>query len=259
MRNVLAAVLVAVVILGLTLWSGATSIASSQVSSFAGLYGQFANGPTRLLLPIAASLLGGWQVAAELHDRWIVSSRTRRSIRTHLAHRALSGIGAAALAFFIVGIVWFVVAEYVAPSAWPHAVDPSGFGRSTAEVQTAVQASDPLARFLSSGHWVFGMAAASWLAINGAVFAALAFVSVLLIRRRVIALMVPVALYLGQSVVAQIAGQSQYSFLVTAVYPTGLQHLPIVAASAATVVLAIGAVAAGTVLIARSPTNQRFA
>jgi hypothetical protein len=259
MKSVSAALFVAAVILVLTLWSGVTSITSSQVSSFAGLYGQFANGPTRLLLPIAASLLGGWQVAAELHDRWIVSSRTRRSIRAHLANRALVGICASALAFFIVGLAWFVVAEYIAPAAWPNAVDPSGFGPSEAAVQAAVQASDPLARLLSVGHWAFGLAAAAWLAVNGAVFAAVAFVSALLIRRRVVALMIPVALYLGQSIVFQIAGQSQYSFLVTAVYPTGLQHLSIAAASAATVVLAVSAVAVATVLIARSSTDQRFA
>ncbi len=90
-------------------------------------------------------------------------------------------------------------------------------------------------------------------------FAALGFVAALVIRSRVLALLFPLAVYMIQSVLAQVGSRPELSFVIGAVYPGGLQRFTLGDALAPGLILAVLVALALMILLARSRSLPRLA
>lgn len=244
---------------GIGLLAGFASAQNSTYWSGGQVFEDFMNSPLRILFPVAVAVVAGLELSGELSHRAIVNSRTREDIRVRLTRLFVVASARTFAVFAPLALVNAVAAFVVVPALWPHAVDPQGAGlMSTAAVQSADAAIAPLAGVLRFGWFPFAVVAAAWLGVNAVVFGLLTQICVILVHRPVVALLIPAVVYLAESIVLQYAGFPGPSFLISAIYPAGLQHYSLAEAIAPTAALAVGAFAASILLIRRSPTNPRM-
>jgi hypothetical protein len=250
---------VAAAIIALNLAAGFSSIQGSVYWSRAQVFGDFMNSPIRVLFPIAVALVAGLDLSGDLSQRYIVTTRTRQDIRLRLLHRFASVSMRTFTLFALVVIVNAVAAFVIVPTIWPHAVDASQYGFTSAHaVQAADTAQAPLSSAMAHGWLPFTLTAAIWLGCNAVTFGLLTLVSVLIIHRAVLALLVPAGLYLVESVALQILGVPGASFLISAVYPSGLQNYDLLQAMLPSLLLLIVTAGVSAILIARARTSPRL-
>lgn len=251
--------IVFIVMAAVTIVAGLLSASTSQYWSRAQILTDFMNGPIRLLLPIAASLVAASPLAEELSQRGMANLRSRQDIHTKLVRTFGAGLLRTFAVFAATALLAGTIALTVAPSLWKDSIDPEGYGlKTSAQVLTMDAATTPLSSLQEYGWAPVIVAAAMWLGSSAAVFGLVALVSVILIRRTVIALIVPTALYIGVSFIFEFLEQPSFAFLVSAVYPAGLQDYPLWQAMLPTATLGALALLAAAVIIARSPTNERM-
>ncbi len=250
---------IAAAILIANFYSGFVSVGHSQFASDADVFFEFMGGPLRLLFPLLVALLVCWNAAAELTHRHIAATRPRIEIRRHIGAKFVRGLAGIFALFFAVGMATWLCAFVIVPHLYPHAVDPRGYGLHTAaSVLAATVKQAPLAALLSQGTLAFGVAASLWLGLNAVVFAAVGLVAVYILSRPIVALFVPFGVYIVESIVLQVAGFPGGSFLLSAVYPGGLQSYPLAQALVPSAVLAALAATAIAILLATARTNTRF-
>ncbi|MFT4051185.1 MAG: hypothetical protein QM677_02915 [Microbacterium sp.] len=241
------------------LWQGLAEASHSQYASPIQLFGSFMNGTVRLLFPVGVALVSGSRLASELTHRHIANTRTRTGIRTALGRRLLRVPLQVGAAFAVLGLVNAVVALWLLPAIWPDTLDPAGYDLGSA---AAVHATDvsvaPLSGFANGNLVVFTALAALWLGAHAAVFALTTMLAVLLLTHPLVALLVPFMLYVVESVVFQLLDLPGASYLISAVYPTGLQNYSLWSAVLPFVVLAAAAIATATVIVSRAPSNPRL-
>ncbi|MFZ4841932.1 hypothetical protein [Mycetocola saprophilus] len=252
-----AAVLLAVLILGL--YTGFRDSSHSLVSGPEGVYAAFAGSGIRLLLPLVAAYLGGGRLARELHAGWIPFVRARTDIRRYLTSLLARGVAISGVGFALIGMIWWIVAATIVPTLFPRAIVPEEFGPSAEAVRAVAESAGPLVVLLRGGGVAFGAGVALWLGLHAAMFAALGFVAALVIRSRVLALLFPLAVYMIQSVVAQVGSRPELSFVIGAVYPGGLQRFTLGDALAPGLILAVLVALALMILLARSRSLPRLA
>lgn len=251
------AVLLAVLILGL--YTGLRDSSHSLVSGPEGVYASFAGSGIRLLLPLAAAYLGGGRLARELRAGWIPFVRARIDIRRYLVTLLGRGVVVSGVGFALIGLIWWIAAATIVPTLFPRAIVPEEFGPSAEAVRTAAELGGPLVVLLRGGGVIFGAGVALWLGLHAAVFAALGFVAALVIRSRVLALLFPLAVYMIQSVIAQVGSRPELSFIIGAVYPGGLQRFTLGDALAPGLILAVLVALALVIVLARSRSQPRLA
>ncbi|MCZ2404403.1 hypothetical protein IV498_14760 [Paenarthrobacter sp. Z7-10] len=223
------------------------------------MFEDFMNGPLRILFPLVVALLAGSRTAAELSNRFVVNTRTRVSIRRRIAGRFMVTMLSMFVLFTVMGLINALVAFVVIPATVPESINPAQYGLgSPASVQADAMLHAPLAALLDYGRVVFALGASAWLGFNAAVFAAVTLIAVYVISRPVIALMVPFGLYVLESIVFQTIQLPGLSFLLSAVYPAGLQNYDPVQAFSPTLVLAFLTVAAMALVIMTSRRNPRL-
>ncbi len=241
------------------LWQGLADVSHSQYSSAVQIFGSFMNGTVRLLFPVAVALVSGSRIASELTHRYIANTRTRVGIRTALRRRLLRVPVQVGAAFALLGLVNAVVALWVVPAMWPESLDPAGYGLTSA---AAIHAADvsvaPLSAVAGGNLIVFAVVAAFWLGAHAAIFALTTMLAVLVLTRPLVAMLVPFVLYVVESAVFQLLDLPGASFLISAVYPTGLQNYSLWSAVLPGGILAIAAIAAAAVMVARAPSNPRL-
>lgn len=248
-----AAVLVIVVSAGFSdLWT--TSYWSRQQ-----IFQDFMNSSMRLLFPVAVALLAGWKVSREVAQRFLANTRTRADIRRTVTRRLVEGATKAFVVFAVIAVISGICAFVIAPAVRPEAIDPAGYNlMSAADVRAADAATAPLSPLLNWGVPVFLAGAAVWSGLHAAVFGALTVMAVLILRRPAIALLAPLAIYLLESATLQFMGLPGPSFLLSAVYPSGLTHYDLAQAVIPIALLGIATAVVAAILVARSPTASRF-
>lgn len=251
-------VIIFAALMAVSLATGLLSASHSSYWSTAQIFEDFMNSPLRILFPVAVALSAGLQTVEEVSNRFIASTRTRVDIRRWLTRRLGSVCLRLFVMFALVTLVDALTAFVIVPAIWPHVVDPAGYGlHSAAAIREADVSVAPLAALLRFGPVSLSVAAAAWFGVNAAVFGVVTVVAVFLIRRPVIALLFPLCLYLLESVAFQLFGIPGPSFLISAVYPAGLQHYALLQAVIPTVCLAAVATGSAAWIVARSRTNPR--
>ncbi len=247
------------VLLTVNLYSGLNAAAHSTYWSEAQVFHSFMNSPLRIVLPVAVALLAGVRTIEELSHHFVASTRAREDVRRRVARRFLREAATVGAIFAGFAIVNVIAAWVVVPAVWPAAIDPASAGLTT---QVAVYAADvdisPLAAATAHGPALFAVATAAWLGGNAAVLALVTVSAVYLIKRPLVALFVPFGIYLGESVITQVAGVPAASFLISMIYPSGLQHYALSAAVAPSVILATVAIGCATAVILTSRRNTRL-
>lgn len=243
--------------LGLVVGFG--EVSTSGYRSWVQVFHEFTNGPDRVIFPVIVSLVAGVPLANELSNRFIVNTRTREDLRKHLGRLAFRGIAKAGFGFATLLMVYAVAAFAVSPNLFPGAVDPEAYGLEAASGAYAIDATDGAFANLANYGWpVLAIFSALWAGANAAIFAGVAVVSLLLIDKTIVALSIPFALYLFESVVTQILDLPGMSFLITAIHPVGLQEFDLAQVFAPTILLGLSTWVTLTVLIAQAPHNPRF-
>jgi len=251
--------LIFVVAVAISLSTGFQAVSHSSYWSIAQVFGEFMNSPLRLLFPVAAALAAGMRTAEELSHRFVANTRTRADIRQRLTRRCSEAFARVFLTFALVALINAVAAFVIVPALWPHTIDPTSYGLSSADaVREADISAAPLTAALQFGPVVFSLVAAAWFGVNAAIFGIVAVLAVLIIRRAVLALLFPLALHLVESLFFQLLDMPGWSFLVSAVYPTGLQHYDPVQALCPTACLGVLTVIGVAVFVARSRTSPRM-
>lgn len=249
----------ALLLLALTLVAGLSSVSESSFRTESSLVGAVLGGPIRLLLPVAAALMCAPTITAELNNRFIVSTRTRATVRRHMLAIALGLIARCFLVFFVFAVIIAAVSYWFAPVWFPHAIDPSLYNLTSQEALSDEAQHAPIVNVLvSAGPGAYVLAVGMWVAVHAVAFGLASIVAAVLIVRAFIAWLVPLGIFLIESTALQVLNIPAGSYLISAVYPSGLSNYPIGDAVIALLVLLLGSALAFAVLLARAPRAERF-
>jgi hypothetical protein len=238
---------------------GFDAVSHTQYRSAEQVFEDFLGGPIRLLFPLVIVGLGTWSTAARLTHRQLASTRTRTDVRLHILRTLGRVVAQTFIAGFAFGLLNWVCAFMIVPAVEPEVINPAAYNlHSPASILADAIRRAPLSALLHDGPFTFALGVSAWLAVNAAVFAALGLFAVYVVRRPVIALLVPFALYIFESVVLQVLGIPGASFLISSVFPTGLQSYDLTLAVIPIVALAAVTIVGFAALVTTSPRNSRF-
>lgn len=248
------------VLLAATLMSGFSTISGANVRTQASFVDEFFIGPLRILLPIIPTFLFALPFSALVRNHFIPATRTRTDIRRYLTSRIVGLSVFCFVIFFIYGVITTIVAYWIAPSVYPDAINPAGYGLSANQALRSEADSSPLVTVLiAAGPIPYFAVAGLWLAAHATALGLVAALAALLVQPAFLAWLVPIGLYLAQSVVLQfVPNGAAASYLISAVYPSGVSEYPLWQALVALgALLALGIGTAATIIL-RAPKLERF-
>lgn len=230
--------LLAGVVLALGVVPGLLSYSHVAYVDRLSIANDFRYGMLVFALPLVTTVLVAFRTDSELRFGYIAYARARRPIRRYLVTRLLVTSCIVFVLFFAFALLSFVVAYYLVPMFGTPSLNPDdGNGMTAGQRFASSLTRQPFAGLLETSPWVYGMVYAGWLGLTGAVYGALGLASVILVRQRVIALTLPFLVYMGETVVMQLAGRPQLTLMASA-FPQGLSHFSTSEAIAPLLVLA---------------------
>ncbi|WP_157739587.1 hypothetical protein [Paenibacillus physcomitrellae] len=128
--------------------------------------------------------------------------------------------------FFIFIFGYFVFAYYIEPQIGLVQYDPSFFALNGTTAKEYTLHQNTFSQLFKYGSLTYGVVYSLWVAVNAALFAAFAFLLVLLVDRPFLALSIPFAFYLVQSFFMGAFGLVKYQFF-QAVFPFNYAQQPI--------------------------------
>lgn len=179
-----------------------------------------------LVFPLIAVALYALPFSNELSHRYIAYTRTRTPIRRYLRGKALANITLAFSAFFLAAFIPFLWAFVIEPSVgvigpWR----PTIAGLSEAGLAAYPSTVHTFSQLLTIGPWAYGLGYSLWLGLNGALYASIGFLLLLVIPNRFIALSVPFIGYHIANFVFAVATIPQFSPAM--VFPFNLTQFPL--------------------------------
>lgn len=247
------------VLASIGIWAGFTAVQGSVYSSNAQVFLQFLNGPDRVFFPIAVALVAGTDLSAQLSDRYFVNTRAREDSRRRLTR--ILGLGILKVFGIFAGLtfVYAIAAFLVVPQVAPQAISPESYGFSGKELAFSNDLDTaPLTALLVKSLFGFVMVSALWVGVYAITFALVTFTAVLLIEKSIIALSVPMFIYIGESATYQMAGLPAGSFIISAMHPAGLQHYKLFDSLLPLVTIFTLALVSAVILILTSRHNARL-
>jgi hypothetical protein len=215
-------VLLSVVVVTLGVVPGLLAYKKVEYVDRLSIANDFRYGILVFALPLLATVLVAFRTDSELRFGWIAYARARRSIRSYLLARLCVTSMVLFVIFATFALVSFAVAYYLVPAfGHPYLNPDDGNGMTEAQRFAWSLTSQPFASLLEPSPWLYGVTYAAWLGLSAAVYGALGIAAVLLIRRRLLALSLPLVVYIGETVVMQLAGHPQLSLMASA-FPQGL-------------------------------------
>lgn len=204
---------------------GAWQAPSALSPSNLGVFSIFMGSPLQLVLPLVAVAIGCSVLYEDLGTRYVANLRTRMSLESYLsrtfARAVLLPFVCMGGAVIVIGIVCFAV--------WPAMgnpyIDPSLY-----HLDPGTPAGPDLARFTYSEPMAAGwpwylVTYAALFGLACAAFSALGAAALLLVARRVVAVLLPWAIYLAETVLSALLG-APHTGLMYAIVPFGLQAVP---------------------------------
>lgn len=246
-------------VIGVGIISALNEIHTAVYRSPAQVFVEFMNGPDRVLFPVVVALIYGVTLSQEISNRFIANTRARQDVRNRLVALFIRATTRAFVGFAALVLSYWIVTLYVVPVLWPHAVDSSAYGLAASKIYYLDDVNQsPLSANLKFGWGIFCLTSFAWISVCIVAFGAITFISVIFIHKTVLALVVPMIFYIAESLAFELVGMPIYSFLISGIYPAGLQHLDLhqaIAPALGTLLIAIVSLA---VVIAKSPKNPRF-
>lgn len=209
------------------------------------------SGPASLALPLAISLVAGWALRQRLVDGHVENTRTRAPLRRTLVRTAWPGV-LAALALgvaipLVCGVMTLVILPATGYSYYPDSyyVEPDDIPRWNAAAVTA-------GTLTSASPGVYVAVHALWVSTWAAVLAVMTQALVLLLRRPLVALVLPFALVTVVSIVLALA-RVETMTPTASQFPTSLSPFPLWHVMPSLVVFAAAAAALWAVVLRRLP------
>lgn len=231
--------LTAIFVISVPLIWGTVQIQHSMLSTRLGVFLLYLGSPIVLIVPLIAAWVGNTRLYADLGHRHLASLRVRQP-PTVLLRRCLRR------SFLTPGIIFFISVLSVAVLAfglWPSLGDPRidaqiNFLDSPADATAFDQQLTGFSQLLKFGIPAFSGFYAAWSGFAAGVYGALASGLMLLLNNRILGLLIPMGVFLIQTIVAALT-VGPYAALLYSFWPAGLQQAPIVVTMAPTLVLAV--------------------
>lgn len=206
------------------------------------------NSALPLILPLVATVPAVVAMSGELSNRYLSYTRVRAPIRVTLVRRLLR---AATLTFVTFVVVALIPQFFVALGSTRY--DPAGYGLdSQAQIDAAQLGWKTFSQLLVYGSWAPVLAFAGWLGVNAALYAVIAFCTVVLIPNRVIGLSLPWVVYLLTCFLMAVLWLERYSPAVA--MPFNLTQLGADALARPLLGVAVVAGALTTAMLVRAPS-----
>lgn len=186
----------------------------------ADLFELMLSGAVPLIFPLLAVLIFPAPFSTRLVDRFIFYTRTRISIESYLVRVACANGLLTFSVFFLMVIVTFLSAFYLAPAAGVR------FDLSSAPIEQLRSSQDnafTFSQLLSIGNGVFALVYATWVGLFGAIIATVGLIATLLIPQRVVALALPTIIYFLENFGLAVVGLEVFRS-VTSVFPFALEQ-----------------------------------
>jgi hypothetical protein len=186
--------------------------------------------PLMFLLPAFAVLLCCTRLFQDIGHRYISAIRTRTSIRRYLLRSYARSALVAFVLFFLLSFACFLVAFYLWPSIGNPNVHPASYYLTPGSAIRDSYSRVSYSSILELGLLPYGLLYSTWVGVGGAIFAAMGIASLLLVKKRALAIAVPFLIYFGETVFATLLGSPQAA-LVYSLFPFGITPTtPILAA-----------------------------
>lgn len=239
-RHSLTPIAVAMIAVGVPVVWGTVQIQQYALSSQLNVFVLYLSSPLVLVIPFLAAWAGCARLYNELGHRHATNLRPRQSTVAFLRARLLTS-------FLTPGLIFggsIAVVYAIAFLAWPLLgnpfIDPSiNFLSSPKEVADYEQTLTAFSQLMALGTPVFGAVSALWFGFAAGVYGAFAAVAMILLQNRVLGLLLPLGVYIVETIAAAIL-VGPYAGLLYSLAPFGLQQSPIVITVLPTVLLAIG-------------------
>ncbi|MBW4033456.1 MAG: hypothetical protein HIU88_12475 [Acidobacteria bacterium] len=200
-------------------------------------FGSLMDSPVQVLVPLIAAWLGCGALYAEVGNRFLTSQRARVGAGRLLTTR----LGLSAVIPFLVLTAFVLVTYWLAFVLLPNVGDPfvnAALYPSPSESGGSSETSlFSYSQLTANGDFAFGLFYACWFGFCGAVYGSLTAGLLLVLPNRAIALVVPTALLVVETIAAALSG-SPYAGLLYSMVPFALQQAPILTAARPTLILA---------------------
>ncbi|MEO0025118.1 MAG: hypothetical protein RL196_1559 [Actinomycetota bacterium] len=217
-------------LLALHLYLGTENTANSAYSTLAGVFGEYMNGLIRLVFPFIVTLLAAMPLRNQTSENFIHQTRGRTSLARHLLGLVKDGVAANAIYFTVFGLATTAAATFVVPALNPEVLQPTSYGLTAENALKLIAQQNPLGFAAAFGGIAFGIASTAWMVCSSTVFSLLAFACVLVTRRRA-AILIPLGIYIGESVITQVLNAPKLSFLLLMPTPSSMGSFDFVTAA----------------------------
>lgn len=232
-------VVVGVVAIALPALWGTVQVQQYAVASRVNIFAIYVNSPLVLVVPFLATWAGNARLHAELGNRHVVNLRTRISTRSFLRARLLRSVLVPGIIFAASVVSVYLIAFVLWPRLGDPFIDPSvNFLTTAAAVAAYEQSFAGFTQLMAIGSPAFGLTYALWFGFGAGVYGALAAAALILIPNRSVAILLPMGIYIAETIAAAIL-ISPFAGLLYSLSPVGLQQKSILLTVAPTLVLAI--------------------
>ena len=178
------------------LFSSYFIIRNYELRDWLDLYTLIIENSMLIIFPIVAVVIYVVPFSSEVNHRFLVYTRMRRGIDETIRRRWITNFIQTTLYLFFVMFSIFLITRYVEPSLGIANYNLKGYGLSQENVAEDRYTRETFSQLLRYGDMFYGFFYSLWVAINGALYASIAFFLVLLLKNRFLAFSFPFVLYI---------------------------------------------------------------
>lgn len=168
------------------------------------------DGVLPITFPIIAVLVFVASFSEEVKNRFLTYTRTRRPIMETVYIKLTANLILTCLFFFMLILIAFLFAYYIEPALGIAKYAPEGYGLTTDTVVADTYTRHTFTQLLRYGTFTYGILYSLWVGINAALYSAVSFFLVLLLKNRFMALTLPYIFYLIMSFTLSALGIENY-------------------------------------------------
>lgn len=217
---------------------GTLQIQGFLLPSHLSVFSRYMASPLQLVIPLIATGLGCVGLYRRIGNRHLANMRNRTSVRALLIRQLLESFSVPFIVFAGSALVIFVLAFAIWPLLGDPFISPSTYSFTTASARAAEPLEVSYSQLVRFGEPVYGVAYAIWFGLGAGTYSVLSAACLLVFSNRVVALLIPIGLYLVETIVGALLG-SPYFGLMYSLVPFGLDQVPILFAAAPTLLLIV--------------------
>lgn len=168
------------------------------------------DGGLPITFPIVAVLVFVASFSGEVKNRFLTYTRMRRPILETVCIKLTANVILTFSFFFVLIFISFLFAYYVEPHLGIAKYEPEGYGLTKDTIVADTYTRRTFTQLLQYGVFTYSLLYSFWVGINAALYSAIGFYLVLLMRNRFLALTLPYIVYLIVSFTLSALGMETY-------------------------------------------------